>query len=130
MLSLKSHAIITGGLFAAIIVMAAVGSVLHDNGYIPDSSANQFAARIIFFALFLAFGFSCIPFMLKLMLVGEIAIGNGEAGIVRIVAAHQTAIVIGFWLFLLLGLAIAVPAAIRDGVFDDAPHATPGQLEK
>ena len=130
MLSLKSHAIITGGLFAAIIVMAMVGSVLHDNGYIPDSSASQFAVRIIFFALFLAFGFSCIPLMLKLVLAGQIAIGNGEVGIVRIVAAHQTAIVIGFWLFLLLGLAIAIPAAIKDGAFDDAPHATPGHPEK
>ncbi len=44
MLSLKSHAIITGGLLAAIIVMAMIGNVLHDQGYIPDSSTSQFAA--------------------------------------------------------------------------------------
>jgi hypothetical protein len=32
MFSLKTHAIITGGLFAAIIVLALIGNVLHDSG--------------------------------------------------------------------------------------------------
>jgi hypothetical protein len=126
MFSLKTHAIITGGLFAAIVVMALVGNVLHDSGYLPDSSANQFAAQIIFFGLFLAFGFSCIPLMIKLVLAGQVAIGNGDVGIVRAVAAHQTGIVIGFWLFLCLGLAIAIPAAIQDGFFGPVPAAALG----
>jgi hypothetical protein len=118
MLSLKTHALITGGLFAAIIVMAMIGSALHDSGYIADSSASQLAAKIIFFTLFLAFGFSAIPLMVKLVLAGQVGIGNADVGIVRLVAAHETRIVIGFWLFLGLGLAIAIPAAIRDGFFD------------
>jgi len=118
MFSLKTHAVITGGLFAAIIVLAMIGNVLHDSGYLPDSSTAQFAARIIFFALFLAFGFSCIPLMLKVFLAGQVTIGNGNLAIIRVLAAHQTGIVIGFWLFLALGLAIAIPAAIADGFFD------------
>jgi hypothetical protein len=121
MFSLKTHAIITGGLFAAIIVMALAGNVLHDRGLLADSSANQFAARVIFFGLFLAFGFSCIPLMLKLFLAGQVAIGNGEVGIIRAVAAHQTGIVVGFWLFLGLGLVIAIPAAIQDGFLGSTP---------
>jgi hypothetical protein len=118
MLSLKSHAIITGSLFAAIVVMAIVGNVLHDSGYIADASASQFAAKIIFFTLFLAFGFSCIPLMVKLVLAGQAAIGNADVGIVRYVAAHETWIVIGLWLLIGLGLAIAIPAGIRDGFLD------------
>jgi uncharacterized membrane protein len=125
MFSLKTHAIITGGLFGAIIVMATVGNELHDSGgYIAESSVSQFAARIVFFALFLTFGFSCIPLMVKLVLAGQTAIGNGEVGFVRFVAAHQTRIVIGFWLFCLLGLAIAIPAAVHDGFFDADPAAS------
>jgi hypothetical protein len=124
MFSLKAHAIITGGLFAAIIVTAMAGGALHDSGYLPDSSAAQLTAKIVFFGLFLAFGFSCIPLMLKLVLAGQVAIGNADVGIVRAVAAHQTGIVIGFWLFLGLGLAIAIPAAILNGAFDTAPPAS------
>ncbi len=126
MFILKTHTIITGGLFAAIIVMAVIGNALHDMGYLSDSSAAQLTAKVVFFASFLAFGFSCIPLMLKLVLAGQVAIGNGEVGIVRAVAAHQTAIVIGFWLFCLLGLAIALPIAIRDGFISEPASAALG----
>jgi hypothetical protein len=64
--------------------------------------------------------------MVKLVLAGQVAIGNGDVGIVRAVAAHQTGIVIGFWLFLCLGLAIAIPAAIQDGFFGPVPAAALG----
>jgi hypothetical protein len=127
MLSLKSHAIITGSLFAAIIVTAIAGNALHDSGYLPDSSSAQLAAKILFFSLFLAFGFSCIPLMVKLVLAGQTAIGNADVGIVRHVAAHETRIVIVFWLLIGLGLAIAIPAAIQDGFFDSSPTAVNGQ---
>lgn len=121
MFSLKTHAVITGALLATMIILAVAGNVLHDRGYLPDSSATQLAARVIFFALFLAFGFSCIPTMLKFFLAGQIAIGNGNVAIIRAIAAHQAGVVIGVWLFLALGLAIAVPAAIHDGFFDPTP---------
>ncbi len=45
---------------------------------------------------------------------------------IRAVAAHQTGIVVGFWLFCLLGLAIAVPAAIHDGFFGEPGPAPLG----
>jgi uncharacterized membrane protein len=123
MFSLKTHAIITGALLATMIILAITGSVLHDRGYLPDSSTAQFAARVIFFALFLAFGFSCIPTMLKFFLAGQIAIGNGDVPVIQAIAAHQAGVVIGVWLFLALGLAIALPAAIHDGFFETTPLA-------
>jgi hypothetical protein len=64
--------------------------------------------------------------MLKLFLAGQIAIGNGNLSIIRSMGAHQTAIVIGFWIFLLLGLAIAIPAALQDGFFGADMTATIG----
>jgi len=129
MFSLKTHAVVTGALFAAIIVMAMVGNMLHDRGLLADSSANQFAARVIFFGLFLVFGFSCIPLLLKLFLAGQAAIGNGNLAIVRGMAAHQTGIVIGFWLFLCLCLAIAIPAAMQDGFLGSVPAADIGRSQ-
>lgn len=35
MFSLKTHAVITGGLFATIVAMAAVGNVLHNRAGYP-----------------------------------------------------------------------------------------------
>ncbi len=88
MFSLKAHALISGALLAAMIVLAMASSFLHDNGYLPDSSAVQLLARVVFFGLFLAFGFSCVPTMLKIFLAGQAAIGNGNAAIIRTIAAH------------------------------------------
>jgi len=123
MFSLKVYAIITGALFAAIIVMAIAGNVLHDQGLLPDNSGSQVAARVIFFGLFLAFGYSTIPLMVKLVLAGQDKIGNADVGIVRTLAAHQTGVIVAFWTLITLGLAIAIPAAIQDGFFDADPAA-------
>jgi hypothetical protein len=121
MLSLKSHAIITGALFATMIGLAIVGNVLHDQGVLKDGSGIQSVAKYLFFALFLAFGYSVIPLMVKLVLAGQGKIGNADVGIVRAAMAHETGIIIAFWILITLGLAIAIPAAIKDGFFDPAP---------
>lgn len=121
MFSLKTHALITAGLLVAIIVLAMVGNVLHDGGYLPDSSTAQRAAQIVFFTLFLAFGFSSVPLMVKLVLDGQMTIGNADVGLVQAATKHETRIVLGVWLLLALGLAIAIPAAIEDGFFDASP---------
>ena len=63
MLSLRAHAIITASLFGAIIVFAIVGNVLHDAGILKDGAVIQAAAKYLFFALFLGFGYSAIPLM-------------------------------------------------------------------
>ena len=123
MLGLRTHALISASLFAAIVVMAMIGNALQKQGLLPESPTVQLAAKVVFFGLFLFFGFSCIPLMLKLFLAGQTMIGNGELRIIRGVAAHETGIVVGAWLFLLAGLAIAVPAAIQDGFFGPLPPA-------
>jgi len=126
MFSLKAHALITGGLFAGIVVTAMVGNILHDSGYLPDSSGAQLAAKVIFFTLFVAFGYSCIPLMVKLVVAGQVGIGNADVGIVRALAAHQGRLVIAFWVLITLGLAVAIPAAIYNGFFDaEPPTQTP-----
>ena len=123
MFSLKVHAIVTGTLFAAMVVMAIIGNVLHDQGFIPDSSAAQMAARVIFFGLFLSFGYSAIPLMVKFVLAGQVKIGNEDVTLVRAAIARQTHITIVLWILITAGLLIAIPAAIHDGFFDTDPPA-------
>jgi hypothetical protein len=123
MFSLKIHAIITGTLFGAIVVFAIIGNVLRGQGLLADSSTAQMVAQVVFFALFLAFGYSAIPLMVKIVLAGQVKIGNGDVGLVRALVRHERNVVIVFWVLISLGLAIAIPAAIHDGFFDDDPTA-------
>jgi hypothetical protein len=117
MLSLRTHAWITGGIFAAILVLAAIGNVLHDQGLLADGADVQIAARILFFGLTLALFFSAIPLMVKLVLGAQVKLGNTDRAVVRAAIARERWIVLAFWALAALGLGIALPAAIRDGAF-------------
>ena len=121
MLSLKAHAIISGALFATMIVGAIVGNIAHDSGLLRDGSTVQFVVMITYFTLFVAFGYSMIPLMVKLVLKGQGAIGNSNVGVVRVAVANERTIVIAFWVLITLGLAVALPEAIKDGFFSPDP---------
>jgi hypothetical protein len=123
MLSLKAHAMISVGLLATMIVGAIAGNIAHDNGLLRDGSTVQFAVMIGYFTLFVAFGYSLIPLMVKLVLRGQAAIGNGNVSVVRAAIAHENKIVIAFWVLITLGLAVALPEAIKEGFFASDPAA-------
>ena len=127
MFSLRTHAIISGGLLAAIIVFAMLGSALQGSGLVTRPERLELPAKLLFFGLFLALGFSCVPLLLKLFVAGQSQIGNAGIAPVSFLARHATGITIGVWLFFLLGLSLAVPAAIDDGAFGrDAQRAWRG----
>jgi len=121
MLSLRAHAWIAGGLFAGIVAFAIVGNVLHDAGVLRDGCMAQRAAMVVFFGLFLGFGYAAIPLMVKLVLRGQTAFGNADVSLVRAAMARERTIIFVLWGLITLGLAIAVPAAIMGGMFDVAP---------
>jgi hypothetical protein len=117
MLSLKAHAIISGSLFATMIVGAIAGNIAHDSGLLRDGTSVQFVIMVTYFTLFVVFGYSLIPLIVKLVLRGQGAIGNSNVGVVRTAVAHESKIVIAFWVLITLGLAVALPEAIKDGFF-------------
>ncbi len=116
MFSLRTHAIISGALFAAMILFAIGGNLVTGGRPLKDPTL-MLGAKVLIFGLFLAFGFSLIPLMLKIFLAGQVAIGNGEVGIVKTLAAHQAATVWVIWGLFIAGMAIAIPAAIDDNFF-------------
>ena len=118
MLTLRTHSIITAGLLAAIIVMAVVGTALHDNGLLADSAGMRTASAIVFFSLCAALVFSAVPLMVKLVLGVQVGIGNAGQPLIAGLIARERTIVFALWALIALGLAIAVPAAIIDGAFD------------
>jgi hypothetical protein len=130
MLSLRAHAILCGALFAAIVIMAAVGNALAGSSLIRDPAAFRLPAMVLFFTLFVAFGFSTVPVMVKLVLHAQRAIGNESQPLVKALAARERVVIWILWGLMAAGLALAVPAAIAAGAFAapaGAPPAGAGQ---
>ncbi|MBN1545042.1 MAG: hypothetical protein JW902_00115 [Syntrophaceae bacterium] len=103
-----------------LITGAIVGNILESSGKLTAASLGPrgiTAVKISFFALFCIMVFSLIPLLLKAFVAMQIKIGNGDLFVIKWLQAHEAAVIYGFWSLLLIGLCIAVPAAIRQGFF-------------
>jgi len=65
MFSLRTHAIISASLFGAMLLFAFIGNALISYGVIKNFGPLQLPMQILFFSIFIAFGFSMIPVMVK-----------------------------------------------------------------
>jgi hypothetical protein len=105
--------------FVSAIVIAVLGSVLESRGLLSFLGARENRVMAIFgFTIFCVLGFSIIPLAIRFFVTMQIKIGNGELFLVKWLQAHETGTVIGVWIFLIIGLCMAVPSAIKDGMFD------------
>ena len=123
MLSFRAHAWICGGLFAAMIGLAILGNVLQGMGVIAPAGIGKPVA-FLFFGLFLAFGFSCIPVMVKLVFGFQRKRDEAGQPAVNIGSKAETILIWIAWAFLAVACAVAIPAAIMNGMFDTQPPAS------
>jgi hypothetical protein len=115
---LRVLAFISGGLLATIVLLVMVGNALIDSGAIRNPLQYETPAKIVFFTLFVAFGFSLIPLMVRLVLGGLQLIGTGlNVQPFAAFIAHPTWFVVPIWILMGLGLAVGLPAAVRQGFF-------------
>jgi hypothetical protein len=106
-LSLRAHIVICASLFAALVLTVPVAGVLHATGVIKDPAAHRLPAAIILGVLFLAFGFSAVPVMVKLVMAAQPAASRS--------AGAEKVIIWVIWGLMAAGMVIAIPAAIADG---------------
>jgi len=123
MFSLRTHAIIFAALLALIIGIASIGNALEAAGTLPPPPTLQLVMRIVFFGLVIALALSAVPVMVKAVIAAQIRAGNADQPLIKVVVDNQNLIIIGMWLIMIVGVAIAIPAAIQDGLFD-----TPGEV--
>src|SRR5579862_1208047 len=122
---------ISGGLFGAILLAVIAGDALIATGVVRNQAAFETPAKIIFFTLFVAFGFSLIPLMVALVLGGLDLIGKGlNVQPFKPLIARPGWIVWPMWVLMAAGLAVALPAAIRAGFFGNEDVSPVGQTER
>ena len=119
MFSLRTHAIISFAIFAAIIIIAVAGNIAEANGVPRPPPPLQMVLKIVFLSLTLALGLSFIPLMVKFVLQGQVWLGNHDRSFIKTMIEHETSIIWVIWGLILAGLVVAVPAAIKDGFLSD-----------
>jgi hypothetical protein len=124
MLSLRAHVIICVSLFAGIIGMAIVGNILQASGMAAPTGAARIVLMVVFFGLFLAFGLSCVPVMVKLVLGFQRQIGNEDVPVIREVLRRETIIIWVIWGLMLAGLVVALPTMIAEKFFSAGEGTT------
>ena len=120
MLSLRAHAIICASCFGALIGIALAGNALQAAGIIRDIGAFKLPFLILMFTLFVAAGFSAIPVMVKLVLDFQRTVGNENVPAVVAALKAEKWIVYAIWGLMAAGLVVALPAAIKGGLFNPA----------
>ena len=123
MLSFRAHAIICAVLFALLLGIPIVGNLLQASGVSPTPGGPLLAFQIFYFALFLAFGLSAIPVIVMIVLRGQRGV---EAAPIAAMIRNQNTIIWTLWILILAGAAVAIPAAVHDGFFDQTATRTQG----
>lgn len=120
MLSLRAHLWIFFGFLAGMILLGVGGNLLAAMGWQPALDQIRLPLQVLFLGLVLGLAFSFIPVMVKLVLRFQVKAGRGEVAVVKAVAAREQTIIWAFWILLAAGLAVAIPAAVENGMFDQA----------
>jgi len=123
MLSLRAHAIISGGILAAMLLLGWGASALQSAGIPKDPARMETPMKILFFALFVLFAFSMVPTMVKLFVAGQSVIGNADKPLVGFVGRHQAGVTWALWIVWVAGLSVAMPAMMRAGFFSASPQS-------
>ena len=118
MLSLRSHSLITGAIFAALLAIGWGGNLLDALGLVPHDRAIQIAVLALMLGLCVALAFSAVPLMVLIVLGFQVRIGNAGVPVIRTLIAHQRTIVFVLWGLMAAGLLIAIPAATLGGAFE------------
>jgi hypothetical protein len=105
--SLRTNVLISAGLFGAILVLAIIGNVLEKAGVGPLTGGRRLAVMVVFFGLFLAFGFSLVPVMVKTVLGAQVSLGNQDVAVVAAALRRQHLIIWVLWALMGAGTIVA-----------------------
>lgn len=113
MTSLTRGEVIAAGVsFAGIFVAAIVAHLLVVAG-LPEATV-QVVLKVVVILLFCVFSFALIGLMIHVFVALQGGIGNANVSMVRFMRENERRVTFGMWIFLGIGAAIAIPAALWD----------------
>jgi hypothetical protein len=107
-------ALVAGSAFALILVFSVIGAVLEPR---IKPVQNKTAGKImlmVMLGLCIVLALSVVPLMVGTVLGFQEVIGNRGVPAVGFALDHQVQIVLAFWLFMIGGALIAIPAMLHD----------------
>ena len=105
----KTYLIILGSSFALMVIGSIVGNILESNGTLnADKIGPRGSAAITsaYLALFCVMAFAIVPLAVRLFIVMQLKIGNGEFVFIKWFQTHEQAVVYGFWSMMVIGICI------------------------
>jgi hypothetical protein len=113
---------VMGFTFVLIIISSIFLNMMESNGMINEDSLSYSGVSLIqvyFFVLFLIMGFTAFPVFIRLFILGQKKIGNGELPAIKWlqIQANEKKVVFIIWIFLVLGLCISMQGSFQDGSF-------------
>ena len=106
----KIYIIIFASSLGLLVLWAIVGGILESRGVTVDPAT----VKAVSFILFLILGFTIVPLMIRLFILGQIRIGHGDLAIIKFLRAHERTIVYCIWGLYLIGLIYLLPLIKRD----------------
>lgn len=119
-MNIKIFLVLFISVFVIFVLAAVIGNILESTGMLTKEAIGprgMSAVKIISFILFCIMGFSIVPLAVRFFVYMQVKIGNEGLFLVKFIEAHEQAVVLGAWGFLLVGLSIAMAAGFRDGFF-------------
>ena len=103
-----------------IIAGAVIGSMLESNGVLTEETigaAGVTAVLLVYLGLFLVMVFALVPLVIRFFINGQARIGNSGLPVIQWLQQNEKKVVYGVWAFFFIGLCIALPAAVKGGLF-------------
>jgi len=103
-----------------IMIGAVIGNLLESAGILTRETIGAkgiAAVKLFYFILFCVLGFAAVPIFIKYFIDLQIRLGNGDALPIKWLQAHERNVVYGFWGMIVVGLSMALPAAMNNGFF-------------
>ena len=101
--------------FGLMILGSIAGGMISEEAIGP---AWADAVIKTYMVLFFIMGFSLVPLMIRLFIVLQVKIGNGERAPIKWLQAHEKTVVYCIWAFYFVGLSIALSGGINEGMLE------------
>ena len=100
-----------------MVVGAVIGNILESNGIVSQERIGPrgiTAIKLTYLALFCLMAFAIVPLALRLFIVMQVKIGNGELALIKWFQTHEQAVVYSFWSMMVIGICLIYFLAKED----------------